>query len=255
MSKLCDFLSIPSTYFTKSNYLDGWTMIDEKTHNDLNNQCSLVAKKIGLKSSFVAFLKENTELADHIIRSSWVDGTMQSLSPNVPEMTNNLFQFVSSTGVKIYLPDDVLYMMRVIQRDTEEFILFLLSKYNRIYDNYHASVNEILRKSKTKESALVEMRGSLIEVDNDSGVEYPKPPVNIFSDMLRGREDLSIDESHILDLYRTIDDDGKKDVYRALIQERKKHPSKKTRAVREAIRKSIAENKPAPPASEILPEE
>ncbi len=255
MSKLCNFLSVPPTYFTKNNYSDGWTMIDEKTHNDLNDNCSKVAEKIGLKSCFVAFLKENPELADHIIRSSWIDGIMQSLSPEVPEITEHLFQFVSSTGVKIYPPDDVLYMIRVVQRDTEEFVRFLLSKYTRIYDDYHASVREILRKSKTKESALVEERGSLIEIENESGMSYPKPPIVVFSDILRGREDLSVDENHILDLYRTINNEGKNAVYSVLMQERKKHPSKKTKAIREAVRKAIAEKKPVPPTSEIYPEE
>lgn len=255
MSKLCDFFSVPPAYFTKNNYFDGWTMINEEIHNDLNDHCAREAEKIGLKSSFVAFLKDNPELADQIIRLSRIDGMLQSLSPDVPKVPEHLFQFVSSTGVKIYLPDDVLHMMRIVQRDAVEYTRFLLSKYSKVFDDYDADLHEALRKSKSKETDVSKIRGSIIEVGRDSDIVYPKQPVDTFSDMLRGREDLSIDENRILDLYRTIDNEGKNSVYNTLIQERKKHPSKKTKAIREAARKAIAEGKPVPPLSEIYPDE
>lgn len=145
--------------------------------------------------------------------------------------------------------------MRIVQRDAVEYARFLLSKYSKVFDDYDADLHEVLRKSKSKETDVSKIRGSIIEVDRDSDIVYPKPPVDTFSDMLRGREDLSIDENRILDLYRTIDNEEKNSVYKTLIQERKKHPSKKTKAIREAARKAIAEGKPIPPLSEIYPEE
>ena len=146
-------------------------------------------------------------------------------------------------------------MLRIIQRDIEEYLPFLFSKYTIVYDEYHTNVSQIQRKSKNSEVVLSEKRGILIEQDSESGAVYPKSPVVMFSDMLRGREKLSVDENRMLDLYRSINDEGKDSVYSTLMQERKKHPSKKTRAIQAAMRKAISENKPMPPVSEIDPEE
>ena len=206
MAGLCEFLSVPPEYFTKNYYLDGWTMFDRQTHGDLNEACAKTGRKIGLQESFVKFLKETPELADAVVRSSSVDEILQSMSPNVPEMKDHLYQFVSSTGVKIYPSADVLHMLRVIQRDTEEYIRYLFSKYGRVYEKYQAEVQEALRKSDRR---------------------TPKRPADVFGDMLRGREDLSMEENHMLDMFRKINDEGKTAVRSTLVVERKRHPAKK----------------------------
>ena len=207
MAALCAFLCVPPEYFTKNYYLDGWTMFDRETHDSLNEACIKVGKKTGLKDSFVQFLKETPALADAVIRASSVDEILQSMSPNVPEMKDHLYQFISSTGVKIYPSRDVLNMLRLIQRDTEDYIQYLFLKYGRVYEKYQAEVQEALRKP-------------------DAG-KTPKRLEDIFGDMLRGREDLSTEENHMLDMFRRISDEGKTAVRSALVVERKRHPAKK----------------------------
>lgn len=255
VTDLCDFFSVPRTYFSKNNYEDGWTMIDPETHRNLNENCQAVADHIGLLPSFVSLLKEIPELADSVIRASWVDGYMQSFSPDVPTIPEHLFQFVSSTGVKIYPPEDVLYMLRVIQQDAVEYLQFLFSKYSREYDKYFEQVKKIARKTKNSEVEAVQGRDGLVEVNSQTGEEYPKKPINVFSDTLQGREGLSLDETRMLDLYRTISEEGKNAICKAILQERKVHPSKKTKAIKDAVRKAIETREPVPPVSEIYPGE
>ena len=255
MASLCDFFSVPRAYFSKNNYEDGWTMIDMETHRELNERCEGVAKKIGLRPTFVSMLKEVPELADSVIQVSRVDMYMQSFSPDVPAIPEHTFQFVSSTGVKIYPSNDVLYMLRVIQRDMDEYLQYLFSKYSKEYDNYDEQVKEFTRKTKNQEIITIRRRGRVIEVDSKTGEEHPKKPINIFSDKLRGREDLSLDESEALNLYRTISEEGKNIVYSTMKQEQKKHPSKRTKAIKKAARESIQTDEPIPPTSEIYAEE
>ena len=73
--------------------------------------------------------------------------------------------------------------------------------------------------------------------------------------MLRGRENLSIDENHILELYRSINEEGKNAVHTNLVSELQKHPTKKRQAIKEAIRKANEEGTPIPPLSEIWTED
>lgn len=255
MTSLCDFFSVPRAYFSKYNYGDGWTFIDIETHKNLNENCKAVAERIGLRPSFVSLLKDVPEFADYVIQVSWVDGLMQSISPDVAAIPEHLYQFVSSTGVKIYPPDDVLYMLRVIQRDTEEYMKFLFSKYCKEYDNYCEQVKKITKKSKNHEVAVIQRRGGTLEVDSKSGEEYPKKPLNVFSDTLRGQEGLSIDEIRVLELYRTISEEGKDVVFDTIMQERKKHPSKRTKAIKTAVRKAIKTKESVLPVSETSAKE
>ena len=255
MADLCNFFSVPLAYFSKSNYEDGWTMIDMDTHILLNEHCKRVAEKIGLRPSFVSLLKDVPELADSVIHTSCIDAQQQSVSPDVPAIPDHLYQFVSSTGIKIYPPDDVLYMLRVVQRDMDEYLLFLFSKYRKEYDKYMNRVKNIQRKSKNNTIVETQKRGCFQDIDAETGEEYPKKPICVFSDKLHGQEGLSTDESCMLNLYRAISEEGKNIIYNTMIQERKKHPSKKTKAIKAAIRKSIGTREPVPPVSDIISEE
>lgn len=255
MSKLCDYFHVPPEYFTSIDYEEeGLTIIDKEMHKRLNEACETTAKQIGLESSFVRFLKSNPKYADIIIRYSSVDCILQSFSPSVPKLEENTYQFISSSGEKIYPSDDVLYMLRVIQRDVYDQINYLLHKYCKVFEVYNKKKQAISDKAKTNYTETIARRGCVIDINGVSGIEYPKPPLNVFFDMLRGRDDLSIDENHMLELYRSINEKGKDSIYEALIQERKKHPSKKLKAANDAIKKAHEKNISVPPLSEKEPE-
>ncbi|MBQ6513743.1 MAG: hypothetical protein IJI09_03390 [Clostridia bacterium] len=85
----------------------------------------------------LAYLKSNPEIADSIIASSWVDGLMQSLSPNVPQLPDHVFQFVSNSNVKIYPSEEDLYMLRLVQHDLTEYALFLIQKWSKVIKDSH----------------------------------------------------------------------------------------------------------------------
>ena len=129
MRILCDFFKVPHDYFGKSAAL-GLSLTEKSIHDRLDNGCHKLAERIGLSSSFVEFIKGNPDAADKIISLSQYSEILQSDSPDVPELPDKVFQFVSSvTGVKIYPSEAVLRMLRVIQRDVEEYTGFLLDKY------------------------------------------------------------------------------------------------------------------------------
>lgn len=127
---LCNFFSVPQNYFS-ANAADE-ILISEEQHKKLAEASAFYAKNSGVSEAFLAFLKENKSLADPIVSSSFVDLSENSLDTNVPD-SGSPFQFVSSTGVKIYLPFDTIKMLSDVQRDLIEYARFLIEKYIRIF--------------------------------------------------------------------------------------------------------------------------
>lgn len=146
--KLESYFNVPPGYFSSKEERKGLTLIDEEAHSVLEEQCERFAERIGLSPAFVSFIKESPALSDLIVSLCWVNPKIQSLDPSVPEIPENVFQFVSSSGVKVYLPKDVMQMLRNVQEDLSEYLPFLLQKHRRVIDEYYSSHRGIEPASK-----------------------------------------------------------------------------------------------------------
>lgn len=137
LSALAEFFHVPVSFFSeKKEKQQGLTLIDENAHSVLEEQCEKLAESIGLSPAFVSFIKERPGLSDLIVSLCWVNPKIQSLDPSVPEIPENVFQFVSSSGVKVYLPKEVIQMLRNVQEDLSDYLLFLLQKHRKVIDEY-----------------------------------------------------------------------------------------------------------------------
>ena len=240
LKSLCEFFKVPRAFFSKSNYDKGWTMVSEETHKELQADCAATAKKIGLSESFVRFVKETPSLSDSVISASWIDAGMQSLSPEVPE-TGNLFQFSSSSGVKIYPSDEALYMLRVVQRDLTEYASFLIQKWSKVIDDAH------------KKEMGKEWETGNYTVRAHSGEEYTST-CERFAFELRGRGSLTPGASLLVDMYNGMTGDEQekllRETHKAFRESRKKNPQ--AQKIRKAVREAMQTGDPVPPLSEIL---
>ena len=175
---LCEFFGVPPTYFDPEEGELIYT--DEQRHKDLDQICRRAADHVGLSESFVRFVKESPGLADLVIAASWVNSIVNPPDSKVPE-TDSPFQFVSSSGVRIYLPDEVIFMLRCVQRDLEEYAGFLIRKYSQPINDYYRPAAGQDRVS----------------------------PLSVFARDLDGMSALSPDETSMVSIMRLMDDQGR----------------------------------------------
>ena len=239
IKKLSKFFVVPPQYF--EGIEEGQTLVDERIHKALEDEAEKTARKIGLSSGLVTFIKENPTLADAVVAASWVDAGLQSFSPNVPELPENTFQIKASSGVKIYPPDEVLYMLRVVQRDLEEYALFLIQKWSKI-------IQEAMDDRKA--------RGVLYDGVDAAGNEFVSAKQRYHLE-LKGQSSLTPGSSLLADMYKLVDPKGQQAMIKAAQsvahEYRKKDP--KAQKVRKAVRSVMGTDKPVPPIEEILKED
>ena len=183
VSGLCAFFGVPPTYFDPEENELIYT--DEERHKELDAMCRSRAEEIGLSESFVHFCKERPGLADLLISASWVNPVVNPPDSKVPD-GDSVYQFRSSSGVRVYLPDDVLYMLRCVQRDLEEYSAFLIRKYSQTISAYY---------------------------QHQGG--NPLPPVRQFVLDLEGMPSLSAGESVLVDSFRLMDDDSREELIKS----------------------------------------
>lgn len=184
ISALCDFFSVSPQYFDPEAE-DLFT--NEQRHREYSAYCKQLADHIGLRESFVRFVKESPGLADLVVKASWVNPVYNPPDKDVPRNPDDSpYQFESSNGVRVYLPDDVLYMLRCVQRDAEEYSAFLLQKYSQTISDHHRP---------------------------PAGTD-PKRirPIEQFSLNLDGMPSLSPDEAFMISVMRSMDDKGRKEL-------------------------------------------
>ena len=185
VSSLCEFFGVPPTFFDPEEGELVYT--DEARHKELNQLCRKTADRIGLRESLVQFIKETPALADLVASVSWVHSVVNPPDSRVPD-NGSAFQYVTSSGARFYLPDDVLYMLRCVQRDLEEYSAFLLRKYSPVISSHYLS-SEQERKSP----------------------DY-LPPVSRFSRELEGFSALSPDESSMVSILRLMSEKDRKEL-------------------------------------------
>lgn len=131
---LCKFFGVPPTYFDPEE--GELIFTDEQRHRDLEALCRRNADYVGLSESLLQFIKERPGLADLVISASWVNPVVNPPDSKIPD-SSSVFQYESSSGVRIYLPGEVLSMLRLVQRDLEEYAGFLIRKYSQTIIDYH----------------------------------------------------------------------------------------------------------------------
>ena len=179
MKRLAEFFCVSPNYFLGN---EGLTRVDPEMHEEFEKSREETAAQIGLSLPFVEFVKNTPALADAVMLASWVDCGHQSISPDVPD-TGNLFQFVSSSGTKVYPSVDALFMLRVVQRDLEEYAAFLIKKYSRW-------IEESMKQGSGKSFSSASSR---------------------FWRELRGMGSLSPEEARLVDSFRDADENGQKE--------------------------------------------
>lgn len=239
--RICDFFKVPDRYFTRYNYDNGMTEIDERTHENLEENCEETAHDIGLSLPFISFLKENPAISDEIVSACWVDAYMQSFSPSVPLMEDKTFQFVSSSNTKVYPSPEVLHMLRVVQRDLSEYALFLIQKWVKVIKEAH-------EQEKGKEMSMGPYGWR-----TENGDEFTTA-ASRFALEMKGRGSLTTGASYLVDLYNGMTGNDQEQLLsharKALHESRKNNP--KVQKVRKAIREAMNTHTPVPPIEEIM---
>ena len=196
---ICKFFSVPENYFEprpiliEDEFEDDSILMDEKHHIRLAKQCDEIAQKIGLNPAFLQFIKDSQSIQDQVMSVCVVNGFEQPYTkgviPDNPDEKLRAYQFVGSDGDKLYLSEDVLCMLRVVQRDLLEYADFLVRKWSRVLE-------ELYDKHDGKE-----WNHGFPCTRSESGEELITPPSR-FSNELKGRGSLSFGESMLVDMYR-----------------------------------------------------
>lgn len=193
---LCRFFSVPRNYF---NPAEDMIFSDEAHHKELAAEAEETAREIGLSPAFLMFIKENPALADMVISHSWIDAVLQSFSPEVPENPDCPYQFISSTGAKIYLPAEVLYMLRVVQRDLIEYAGFMIEKWSKVIAAAHEQEKNAGPMGTGPSGTFAIKSGERIVSARSR-----------FMLELAGRSGLTLDQSFIADAFNRLDKTGQK---------------------------------------------
>lgn len=177
LSRLADFFHVPVSFFSDQEHGQGLMLTDRAAHDALESDCERYAVQQGLSFDLVGFIKNNPDLADQVVSACWVNPAIQSIDPSVPAVPDHPFQFVSGSGVKVYLPPEVILMLVLVQRDLAEAAEISIRKHARVINDYY------------------------------TGQSKHDPPSAVYRRELRGMEGLADVEEVIVDIYRTVSPD------------------------------------------------
>lgn len=232
IAELCGFFSVPADYF--SVQLEDEIFVNESWHKELAAEAETTALNIGLSANFLQFIKENPSLADAVLSHARYDALIQSDSPAVPENKGCPYQFIGSNGEKIYLPEEMLLLLRIVQRDLIEYAGFLIQKWSKLISEAH---KEASLGGGVFESSF----GSYFEKTDK---EYTPAKVKLINE-LNGYGSLSGSAAHIVRWYSALDSREKtkalNDMYLAY---RNKGRTREERAIKNAVRFAMENNVP-----------
>lgn len=224
IKEICKFFSVTPNYFdpdlsvNEGKVENDLILADKEYHIQMAKDCELTAKEIGLEPSLLELLKTSPQISDRIMSVSWVDAYAQPFElerevPDNPDEKLRCYQFVSSVGQKVYVPDEVLYMLRVVQRDLLEYAGFLVDKWSKVIEDYHNGGRHI------------EGNHGQYTVRNSKGEEHVSA-IQRFAYELQGRGSLTPGACHLVDMYKLMPaDDQEKllsDTQHSLNESRKK---------------------------------
>ena len=232
IAELCKFFSVPAEYF--SAQLEDEIFVNESLHKELAAEAETTALQIGLSENFLQFIKENPSLADAVLSHAQYDALLQSNSPAVPENKGCPYQFISSSGEKIYLPEEMLLLLRIVQRDLIQYAEFLIQKWSKVLSDSH---KEALQGGGIYESSF----GSYFE---KTGKEYTPARVRLINE-LNGYGSLSGSAAKVAHWYSALDSREQtkalNDMYSAY---RHKNRTREERAIKQAVRFSMENSVP-----------
>ena len=144
---ICKFFSVPENYFrprfiyNDEEFYDESLLMDEEYHIRLGKQCEKAAQDIGLNPAFLQFIKDSPTIQDRIMVVSEMSDSECPCEivrmPDNPDERLRVYQFAGSNGEKVYLPQDVLSMLRVVQRDLLEYAEFLVNKWSKVFEDIY----------------------------------------------------------------------------------------------------------------------
>ena len=224
IAELCGFFSVPAEYF--SVQLEDEIFVNESWHKELAAEAETTALNIGLSTNFLQFIKENPSLADAVLSHARFDALLQSDNPAVPENKGCPYQFIGSTGEKIYLPEEILLLLRIVQRDLTEYAEFLIHKWAKVISDSE--------KEKIQGGAILE--GSFGSTFEKSQKEFT-PARDRFINELNGYGSLSGSAAKVARWYSALDSREQtkalNDMYSAY---RHKGRTREERAIKNAVR-------------------
>ncbi len=124
-------LGVPENYFEADYTLTDRDLADERYHWQMDQHYSGCGDEIGLSEHFVAFIRDNELFADIISNLQHIDIGLNSLDPRVPQ-TKSAYQFTTKAGERFYINEYVIYILRALQGDVENYIHMLLFRYEHI---------------------------------------------------------------------------------------------------------------------------
>ena len=126
-------LALPENYFEPDYNLIDRDIADARHHWEMDQHYAGCGDEIGLDEDFVRFIRNNELFADMISNLQHIDVLLNSMDPRVPK-TQSAYQFTDKAGERFYINEYMIYVLRVIQGDVEEYIHMLLLKYAQIMD-------------------------------------------------------------------------------------------------------------------------
>ena len=135
-------LEKPENYFEPDYTLEDQDLADARYHWKMDHHYAGCADEIGLDEDFVRFIRNNELFADMISNMQHIDVLLNSMDPRVPQ-TQSAFQFTTKAGERFYINEYMIYILRTLQGEVEDYIHSLLFKYEQILDE-----EEIIRKNR-----------------------------------------------------------------------------------------------------------
>lgn len=124
-------LNLPENYFEPDFSLIDRDIADARYHWKMDQHSVACGDEIGLDEDFVRFIRNNDRFPEIISNMQVIDLVLNSMDQRVPR-TNSAYQFTDKAGERFYINEYMIYVLRVIQGDVEEYIHMLLLKYAQI---------------------------------------------------------------------------------------------------------------------------
>lgn len=135
-------LNLHENYFEPDYTLEDQDLADARYHWKMDQHYAGYADEIGLDEDFVRFIRNNELFSDMISNLQHIDVLLNSMDPRVPK-TQSAFQFTTKVGERFYINEYMIYILRALQGEVEDYIHSLLFKYEQILDE-----EERIRKNK-----------------------------------------------------------------------------------------------------------
>lgn len=124
IDQLCDFFDVDPSYFVAKD-LNELDLVDEPHHKWMQEGASRLANECGVSTGFLWYLKSDQQIQDTIVENQPTDAVLNSFDHDVPDV-GSPYQFIHSSGEKIYLNEYTMPMLGRIEPKVKDFIEYQL---------------------------------------------------------------------------------------------------------------------------------